>query len=1536
MQLFISVLRPLEEACEARDLIVVVPEDAVVGDLAAALDRALPATAPGQSLRLVVSAGEPVSAPPSSLWHGSRCLDPRESIGSGSIRNGMLLGLGAAVLDDVEPVGVVELRVVGGQGAGAVHRLSLGSYTLGGPEQDITLEGEAGREKIADLTVSRGGQVLLSPVPEVAERTVPLPLPRRRPLPGPLVLAAKEDEAPSKRRRRKKKRRKNRKGKDSEQILSGREVLEPDGQRRFLELDRRPVAGATPWPENAVLTVGESLLVLSPVPAANAVTSPTPGAPTINFNRPPRLARPIRVTKFMLPREPSQARKPPFPFAMMLSPLVMGGGMYLLTGRVYSLMFMLLSPIMMIANQIQGRSNNRKNYKDDLRKYEEQRDQTEDAAFKALTEERGLRRTDAPDPAELLLRATGPRAQLWERRPSDPDWLDLRVGVADLPSDVEVEDPGRAKHEEPLRWTAPDVPVTVHLGEIGVVGVCGERRHEVATWLTAQAAVLHSPAELQMVLIVEPVRGEQSEARWSWARWLPHLRNLEGMGARARVGVDDETVGRRINELADLVQRRLEASENRGRGRSDDEQVLVVLDGGHALRLRPGLIPVLRRGPEVGVRLICIDRERTALPEECRAVVAAGPGAPSVSQTDKDEVERVTLDLVPGGWCERVARALAPVHDVSAAGADSTIPTASRLLDVLPMPEPGADAVLAAWQRCSRTTKAVIGEDAEGQFWLDVRADGPHALVAGTTGSGKSELLQTLIASLCVGNTPEAMTFVLVDYKGGAAFKDCARLPHTVGMVTDLDGHLTSRALESLGAELRRREHQLAGADAKDIEDYVAAMAPGDEPMPRLMIIIDEFAALVSELPDFVTGLVDIARRGRSLGVHLVLATQRPAGVVSAEIKSNTNLRIALRVTDENDSQDVIEASASAFIPPSIPGRAYARLGHASLRQFQSSRVGGRPRGALPRAALRSATLTLDELSRPEEAPPEVEEDATIPTDLATLVDAMGAAYRAMGKEDPHSPWLPPLPELLTLNAVEQRMGESGDGERAEGFLPALPLGLEDLPAQQEQRPMTWDFTRSGHLGIAGAPRTGRSSVLRGIAVAVAHSASAAEVHMYGIDAGNGALLPCLALPHVGAVTTRDQPDRVRRLLVLLGREVARRQQLLATEGFASLSEQRAKAPEPKRLPYLVLLIDRWDNFLATFENVDGGAIIDSVESLMREGPAVGLRVVVAGDRTVFRSRFGMLLEDRLLLRMPSPDDFDLVGMRAREVPLSMPQGRAFRSGPRPREVQLALLTDDVDGTAQVEAIHEAGRLSREKWGEIPRELSAGHVDELPVAISAEKALELGPPLAPGNIALAVGGDDLGLIPVSMEEIGNGVLVAGPRRSGRSTALMFGAQRALDGGTRVVLVLPRRSPLIALEGCDGVLGRLGLESKPDDLKALLREEPENTLIVVDDFEIMGGDHALGPVIEEHLRTCRDANGGVLVGCGIDEVSGMYRGVVAQVRKTRTGLVLAPRSAEDGTHLSARLPRSIGGPVPKGRGVMVTTAGWSWVQVPKVD
>jgi S-DNA-T family DNA segregation ATPase FtsK/SpoIIIE len=242
---------------------------------------------------------------------------------------------------------------------------------------------------------------------------------------------------------------------------------------------------------------------------------------------------------------------------------------------------------------------------------------------------------------------------------------------------------------------------------------------------------------------------------------------------------------------------------------------------------------------------------------------------------------------------------------------------------VLGLDRPDAASIAARWQASGGTTRAVIGACYDGPFGVDLAKDGPHGLVAGTTGSGKSELLQTLIASLACASRPDEMTFVLVDYKGGSAFKDCVHLPHVTGLVTDLDAHLTQRALASLPAELTRRERVLAAAGAKDIEQYAerGSLQPRYRPLPRLVIVIDEFASLVRDLPDFVTGLVGIAQRGRSLGIHLILATQRPSGVVSADIRANTNLRIALRVTDAAESADVIEVPDAAQISRATPGR---------------------------------------------------------------------------------------------------------------------------------------------------------------------------------------------------------------------------------------------------------------------------------------------------------------------------------------------------------------------------------------------------------------------------------------------------------------------------------------------------------------------------------------------------------------------------------------------------------------------------------------
>ncbi len=343
---------------------------------------------------------------------------------------------------------------------------------------------------------------------------------------------------------------------------------------------------------------------------------------------------------------------------------------------------------------------------------------------------------------------------------------------------------------------------------------------------------------------------------------------------------------------------------------------------------------------------------------------------------------------------------------------DSAIPDAARLLDVLGLTNPTAEKIVAGWATRGMSTQAVVGVSLDGPFALDLRRDGPHDLIAGTTGSGKSELLQTLIASLAVANRPEAMTLVLVDYKGGSAFAECARLPHTVGMVTDLDAALVSRALESLGAELRRREHRLAEAGKKDLEAYVDkrgrdATLPA---MPRLLIVIDEFASLARELPDFVSGLVNIAQRGRSLGIHLILATQRPSGVVSPEIRANTNLRIALRVTDTSESSDVIDAPDAARIATANPGRAYVRLGHSALVPFQSARVGGKAPGrraavAAPPfvAPLNAAAFGGPAPVRPREA---AARDVVPVTDLAELVAAIRAAVEQLELPAQPSPWL--------------------------------------------------------------------------------------------------------------------------------------------------------------------------------------------------------------------------------------------------------------------------------------------------------------------------------------------------------------------------------------------------------------------------------------------------------------------------------------------------------------------------------------------------
>jgi DNA segregation ATPase FtsK/SpoIIIE, S-DNA-T family len=1141
----------------------------------------------------------------------------------------------------------------------------------------------------------------------------------------------------------------------------------------------------------------------------------------------------------------------------------------------------------------------------------------------------------------VLLTALGPGRRLWERRRTDPDHLVLRLGLADLPARLTVKHPrpDQSKPEPPPR-TLRDVPAGLALRDLGVVGLAGpsEARDALARWLVAQAAVLHSPRDLRVVLLTDADSGPA----WDWVRWLPHLRAPEDAGPVA-VGTDQESVGRRLAELTQLVADRQAGSGGVGRagspaGLPPGPDVLVVLDGARRLRALPGVVQLLRQGPPVGVHLLCLDDQTRQLPEECRGVVECGEhGRVDLRRTGAEDVLAIRPDLVEVAWARRLARALAPLRDTTPDVEDAGIPGSARLLDLTGLEPPTVDAVLARWWP-GRSTDVVVGAGFDGPFRLDLRRDGPHALVAGTTGAGKSELLQSLVAALAIANRPDQLTFVLVDYKGGSAFKDCARLPHTVGMVTDLDNHLVSRALVSLGAELRRREHLLAVPGAKDLEDYWALWDadPTLAPIPRLVLVIDEFAGLAAELPDFVSGLVGIAQRGRSLGIHLVLATQRPTGVVSPEIRANTNLRIALRVTDDAESRDVIDAPEAARIERSTPGRGYVRTGHSSLMPFQTGRVGGRRPDAAgpvvpvpplvwsvpwPQAGLAAPT-------RPRTEAVTTDEGAT---DLSVLVQVVDEAARRAGVAAQPSPWLPALPEVIDLAELAdgtqpaEVTGPADDGRPA----PA-PWALEDHPADQRRRVRTFGLGRDGHLYVIGGPRTGRSTVLRTLVASLAERVPAADLHVYGLDCGNGALLPLAALAHTGAVVQRAQAERAERLLRRLGDEVADRQEVLGEKGFADVAEQRAASAPDDRLPYLMLVLDRWEGFAGTLGELDGGRLTDELIRLLREGASAGLHLVISGDRSLLSGRMSALVEDKLVLRLPDRADYASVSIPAGQVPDAMADGRGLW-GDSAVEAQAATLGPDLSGAGQAAAVRALADRLADRDDATAERRRPFRLAALPALVPAEEVLarldlDLDPnpagasspaPRSPLWFPLGVGGDDLELLGLDLRAAPV-AMVAGLAGSGRTNVLGLCAEVARRRGHQVLAVCARPNALSARLGPRAVVGTM---VPGEDVLGALRGLPASSLVLVDDAEMLRD----GPVAGALMAVVRQASekewGVVVAGQATDLASGMS-GWLNEARRSRQGLLLSPTSSVDADIVATRLTRSqLFSRVQPGRGML---------------
>jgi S-DNA-T family DNA segregation ATPase FtsK/SpoIIIE len=1428
--------------------------------------------------------------------------------------------------DAALPRGVVEMRVVSGPGAGRIHRFGIGEHQIGNGASGMSLPDLFLPTDALVIRVTADAEV------EIVERSRAVRLDGRDPSePDPehdeedaaaVELLPVEALTRRERKRRKKSQRRDRRA--SKRAL-------PEGPEEEL--------GEVLWPEGSDLRIGETLLQWHRVWMPDADAGRSDEVLGIDFNRPPRLLRPERESSFVLPSEPIKPRRQTIPWPVVFAPMMMALPMCWLFGSWRFLLFGLMSPVLAFFNFIAQRKGAAAEYRQQMIEFREDTISVRRRLARAQRLFREDLRRDRPDPARILLDAVGPGQELWMRRRADPDYLELRVGVADRPSPIKVSDRSRKESEEPPEpELLGDVPVSIAMRDLGVIGVCGEAGgvDALARWLVGQAAVLHAPGDLDVVVLTNADREQQ----WGWARWLPHCRR-PGEPVAAVLGTEQQSVSRRLAELGQLISDR--SPDDRRVGLPGDTtprpDVLVVVDGARRLRSLPGLVTLLREGPTVGVMVICLDEDVRLLPEECRAVLDVQEGLVELRRTGSEAVARIRPDLVEATWAARIGRALAPVRDTTPTVEVSGLPSSARLLECIALEHPTPEGVARRWGPDARTD-VVIGEGFDGPFRLDLRKDGPHALIAGTTGSGKSELLQTIVASLAVANSPEQLTFVLVDYKGGSAFKDCARLPHTVGMVTDLDTHLVSRALTSLGAELKRREHLLAVPGAKDLEDYWALQRrdPALPAIPRLAIVIDEFASLKAELPDFVTGLVTIAQRGRSLGIHLVLATQRPSGVISNDIRANTNLRIALRVTDESESKDVIDAGESATIRPDQPGRGYARLGHSSLLPFQAGRVGGaRPESTPVEDVVRESPIVWpvgwDVVGHPAPGRPKEEGKQTDEgeTDLSVLVEAIAGATELRGIGAQHSPWLAELPAPVTLATLRELVGEKPDPDRVTGW--SAPWVLEDHPADQAQRPREFTLGKSGHLYIAGGARSGRSTALRTIAVGLAEVTRSRDLHLYGLDCGNGALLPLTALPQTGAVVQRTEVERASRLLERLGDEVKRRQDVLGQSGFADIDEQRQAAAPEDRLPYVVLLLDRWEGFVSDLAEVDVGRLNDRMLGLLREGASVGIHVVVAGDRSLLSGRVASLVESKLLLRLPDRSDYTSGGLKAKDVPDHLGDGRGLwaESG---IEAQIAVLGDDVSGAAQSALVRELGAslsAAERAVGPVPDALRPFGLAALPQEIDAATVLASPSSLPRGHIPVGIGGDRLAL--VSVDAANTPMLVVGPPSSGRTNALRFICRWARADGRQVLGFTPSANRLSEDLGDDGLVG---IDHAQEDVVERLRALGPGSVVLIDDGERLK-EGPLAPVMGALVRQARDRGFHVVLGGGVSELSSGFSGWVVEARSGRKGLLLSPQEALQGDVFGGRVSRTSLVPrVQPGRGVVFPGTGDQiGVQVPLV-
>lgn len=1271
------------------------------------------------------------------------------------------------------------------------------------------------------------------------------------------------------------------------------------------------------------------------------------GGAIVEHVRSPRVIPRYPGREFPAPKPPGLPQSQRFPFVALAAPLVVGGVLFLVTQQLLSVLMMALTPLLLVASFFDQAATAKRTLKAQRKVFAESMLVLQSTLEREREVERAARLAETPTTGEALKAIERLSPLVWTRRPEHAQFLVMNLGSGRALSRNAVVLPA-ANETSPEFWdqlqqlkdefaSIDDVPIVADLRSVGALGIAGtdQRAEGLARGLLLQLLALHSPAEVIMTAVVSPA----SRPAWEWLKWVPHTSSTHSPLETEHLADGPAAASALLAQLEGLIDARLDKpptrrgafSETPGLEQDTGPTVpcVVVLISNDAPVDRGRLTRLAERGPDAGVHVMWCAAAVEQLPAACRTFVsvdATQTGGIVGQVRHGEQVHPVAVEPVSADLAEVLGRVLAPVIDVGTPEADdSDLPRQISYATLAGRDTLGSPAeVIDRWRENNSlidrkappvrrkhegTLRALIGSAGSAPFHLDLRRDGPHALVGGTTGAGKSEFLQSWVLGMAAAHSPDRLTFLLVDYKGGAAFADCVTLPHTVGLVTDLSPHLVRRALTSLRAELRHREHLLQRKKAKDL---VSLEKSGDpECPPSLVIIVDEFAALANEVPDFVNGVVDVAQRGRSLGLHLVLATQRPAGVIKENLRANTNLRIALRMADSDDSIDILGDPMAAHFDPSIPGRGAAKTGPGRIQPFQTGYAGGWTTDVPQRPRIDVAELAFGGGAAwevPETEAVEVADPG--PTDIARMVAAVSGAATQAGVPTPRKPWLPELASVYNLALLPNPRTD----ER-------LLLGVLDQPADQSQPTVFYEPDRDGNMAIFGTGGSGKSTALRTIAASAAFTARGGPIHVYGLDFGSRGLRMLEDLPHVGAVIDGDDEERVIRLLRTLRDIVVERSVRYAAVRAGTLTEYRRLANAPKEPRYL-LLVDGIGAFRDHYEfgSAQVAAWFTAFSQIAADGRPLGVHVVMTGDRpNAVPTSISSTVQRRIVLRLADPEEYLLLGAPKDILDQTSPPGRGILDG---NEVQFAVLGDSPNVAVQSRALQTLGEGMR-RSGDRP----AAPIERLPEQVWLKDL-----PTGTGG-EIVIGVDDVTLGPVRLPAQGS-LLLAGPPASGRTTALAT-ISTALTRATptlRQVFLSARRSPLSSrthwADKAEGAAAVAQVATRLADVLEGNRAQPMAILIEhLTEFNAGEAEYPLDRLIKAALR-----EGCFVVGEAETSTWSQAWTLAQPFKAGRTGLLLVPGDMDGDTLLGTPLGRLRRADFPAGRGFLIRSGRARKVQI----